>query len=154
MTAFFSRFNAPQVKRMAEASATPLARKLGIKPGHRLAFVNPPGDFPRTLGPLPTGCVHLPLDAQDAVELDVVVCFGESFATLANAFPDLKNRLASNGGLWLCWPKKASGVKTDLSDSVVQRIGLNGGLVDNKICSIDAIWSAMRFVYRLQDRPS
>jgi hypothetical protein len=139
---------------MAEISETPLVRKLGIKPSHRLAFVNPPADFPRTLGAVPTGCVLLPLDAVDATELDVIVCFGENRAALAKALPGLKNRLASNGGLWLCWPKKASGVVTDLSDSVVQKIGLDGGLVDNKICSIDTTWSAMRFVFRLRDRPA
>jgi hypothetical protein len=137
---------------MAEISATPLVRKLGIKPGHRLAFVNAPGDFPRTLGAVPTGCVVLLLDAVDATELDVIVRFGESRASLAKTFADLKNRLASNGGLWLCWPKKASGVATELSDSIVRQVGLDGGLVDNKICSIDTTWSAMRFVYRLRDR--
>jgi hypothetical protein len=82
------------------------------------------------------------------------MCFGESRAALDNKFADLKSRMASNGGLWLCWPKEASGVVTDLSDSVVQQIGLDGGLVDNKICSIDATWSAMRFVIRLRDRPA
>jgi len=138
---------------MAEIAATPLVRKLGIKPGHRLAFVNPPADFPRALGALPAGCVLLPLDADDAAELDVIVCFGGSGAALAKTFPGLKNRLASNGGLWLCWPKKASGVATNLSDSIVQKVGLDGGLVDNKICSIDTTWSAMRFVFRLRDRP-
>ncbi len=138
---------------MAEVSLTPLFRKLGIKPGQRLAFVNAPTDFPRTLGPLPAGCEVVPVDAKDALDLDVIVCFGDNQAALRDWFPELKRRLAAAGGLWLCWPKKASGVKTDLADSIVQQIGLDGALVDNKICSIDATWSAMRFVYRLKDRP-
>ena len=138
---------------MAEVSATPLVRKLGIKLGHRIAFQNAPNDFSRTLGPLPTGCMVVAIDDPEADRMDVILSFGESQTVLRRAFPDLKARLAINGGLWLCWPKKASGVKTDLSDQVVQQIGLDGGLVDNKICSIDATWSAMRFVWRLRDRP-
>jgi hypothetical protein len=140
-------------ERMAEVSATPLVRKLGIKPGFRLAFLNAPATFPRTLGPLPAGCLQVPTGTGDADKLDVIVCFGESQKQLRETFAALKGRLNASGGLWLCWPKKASGVKTDLSDMVVQKIGLDGGLVDNKICSIDATWSAMRFVFRLRDRP-
>jgi len=137
---------------MAEVSPTPLVRKLGIKPGHRITFVNAPSDFARTLGPLPAGCLQLPVDADDAEQLDVIICFGDSQSRLRKTFVQWKPRLAANGGMWLCWPKKASGVPTDLADMVVQKIGLDGGLVDNKICSIDAMWSAMRFVFRLRDR--
>jgi hypothetical protein len=138
---------------MAEVSPTPLFRKLGIKPGHRVAFVEAPADFQRTLGPLPAGCQQVPEGDDDAESLDVIVCFGFSQAALRQTFGEWKRRLAASGGLWLCWPKKASGVPTDLADMVVQKIGLDGGLVDNKICSIDATWSAMRFVLRLRDRP-
>jgi len=139
---------------MAEVSPTPLVRKLGIKPGHRISFINEPADFARIVGPLPAGCLQLPEDADDADQMDVIICFGDSQARLRKRFGKCKPRLAANGGLWLCWPKKASGVATDLADMVVQKIGLDGGLVDNKICSIDATWSAMRFVFRLRDRPS
>jgi hypothetical protein len=139
---------------MAEVSPTPLVRKLGIKPGYRISFVHAPADFARTLGPQPPGCRQLPEDANDAEQLDVIVCFGDSHARLRKTFAEYKARLATNGGLWLCWPKKASGLATDLADMVVQKIGLDGGLVDNKICSIDATWSAMRFVFRLRDRPA
>jgi hypothetical protein len=137
---------------MADYSATPLFRKLGIKPGHCVAFLNAPKGFSRTVGPLPVGCRVMELDDVEPTAIDVVLYFGESHELVSAAFAVLKARLAINGGLWLCWPKKASGVKTDLSDGVVQKIGLEGGLVDNKICSIDATWSAMRFVYRLSDR--
>ena len=139
---------------MAETSATPLFQKLGIKPGHRVAFADAPADFPRTLGPLPAGCQQVSVDGEDAEPLDVIVCFGLGQAAVRKTCAQWKRRLAPNGGLWLCWPKKASGVATDLADSDVQKIGLDAGLVDNKICAIDATWSAMRFVYRLRDRPA
>jgi hypothetical protein len=138
---------------MAEVSTTPLVRKLGIKAAHRIAFVNAPIDFAHTLGPLPAGCTLIMDNPAAGEQLDVIVCFGENQAALRETFLDQKAQLTPNGGLWLCWPKKASGVKTDLADMVVQKIGLDGGLVDNKICSIDATWSSMRFVFRLRDRP-
>jgi hypothetical protein len=138
---------------MAEVSATPLVRKLGIKPDHRLAIVNAPANFMRTLGPLPAGCLTFTPEIDELAEMDVILSFGESQLAHLKVFAELKTGLAANGGLWLCWPKKASAVVTDLSDSVVQKIGLDGGLVDNKICSVDATWSAMRFVFRLRDRP-
>jgi hypothetical protein len=102
---------------------------------------------------LPAGCQQVPADGEEAEPVDVVVYFGMSQAAQRKALARWKGRLAPNGGLWLCWPKKASGVATDLGDMVVQKIGLDAGLVDNKICAIDATWSAMRFVYRLRDRP-
>jgi hypothetical protein len=138
---------------LAETSATPLLRKLGIKPGHRVAFVDAPADFPRALGALPAGCQQMPAHGEDTEPLDVIVCFGLSQTAVRKSCAQWKRRLAPNGGLWLCWPKKASGVATDLADMVVQKIGLDAGLVDNKICAIDATWSAMRFVFRLRDRP-
>ena len=71
---------------------------------------------------------------------------------LADRFPALKERLATAGGLWVAWPKRASGVATDLTETVVREIGLAGGLVDNKVCAIDDTWSGLRFVRRLKDR--
>jgi hypothetical protein len=141
-------------REMAEISATPLVRKLGIKAGQRIAFVNAPIDFARTLGPLPPGCDVVGSVSDEGERIDVILCFGGNQAALGEAFMHSKGQLTASGGLWLCWPKKASKVSTDLSDAVVQRIGLDGGLVDNKVCSVDATWSAMRFVYRLRDRPA
>ena len=117
---------------MAEISPTPLLRKLGIKPGHRVLFQNAPNDFRHTLGSLPTGCRVVGMDDDEADTIDVILAFGESKKLLQRVFPDLRGQLAINGGLWLCWPKKASGVETDLSDQAVQQIGLDGGLVDNR----------------------
>jgi hypothetical protein len=137
---------------MAESSTTPLPRKLGIKPGQRLAFVNPPARFLNTVGPLPQGTVRID-DWQQESGLDVIVFFAANQDEMDRHLNDLADRLSPAGGLWVAWPKKASGVSTDLSDDVVRNAGLELGLVDNKVCSIDITWSAQRFVFRLCDRP-
>jgi hypothetical protein len=85
-------------------------------------------------------------------ELDVIVLFTTRKGELTRAFAPLARRLTLAGGLWIAWPKKSAGVETDLSFATVQRIGLDAGLVDNKSCSIDETWQALRFVYRLKDR--
>lgn len=137
---------------MAESSTTPLPRKLGIKPGQRLAFVNAPDDFADLVGPLPLGTEVAP-SWEDDDRYDVIVFFAADRAALDRHLADLARRLATSGGLWVAWPKKSSGVPTDLSDDVVRLAGLAIGLVDNKVCAIDATWSGQRFVYRLADRP-
>jgi hypothetical protein len=131
-------------------SGTPLSRKLGIKPGHRLALLAAPPDFEATLGALPDG-VALRRDGRATA--DVVVAFTTEAADLERRFPALARRIPPDGGLWIAWPKRASGVPTDLSENIVREIGLAVGLVDNKVCAIDETWSGLRFVYRLKDRP-
>ena len=127
-------------------SGTPLQQKLGMKPGHRVAFVNaPPGFADQFRG-------GVDVLARLRGPLDVVVLFATRRADLARRFPAAKRALATNGGLWVAWPKKASGVATDLRFEVVQPLGLDAGLVDNKVCAIDQTWSGLRFVYRLADR--
>ena len=130
-------------------SETPLTKKLGIKEGSRLALVGAPDGFAEELRELPPGAVVRPL-ADGA--LDVVLVFAASRADLDRDLPAALRALASTGGLWVAWPKKTAGVRTDLSDGVVQETGLATGLVDNKVCSIDAVWSALRFVVRVEDR--
>jgi hypothetical protein len=136
---------------MAGYSNTPLARKLGIQPAARVALVNAPVGLPTLLGPLPPGAVFL--DATGEEPSDVILFFVRGRAEVLASFGGLADRLARNGGLWVCWPKKASGVVTDLTEDVVRAIGLEAGLVDNRICAVDGTWSALRFVYRLRDRP-
>ena len=126
-------------------SGTPLQQKLGMKRGHRVAFVNAPPAFADRF----SGVQVL---ARLRAPLDVVVVFATSRAELARRFPAAKRALAVDGGLWVAWPKKASGVATDLRFEVVQPLGLEAGLVDNKVCAIDHTWSGLRFVYRLADR--
>jgi hypothetical protein len=83
----------------------------------------------------------------------VTMLFTTSRDELARRFPELKRTLAPADGLWIAWPKKASGIEADLTFEVVQEIGLANGLVDNKSCAVDEDWQALRFVYRLEDRP-
>lgn len=134
---------------MAGYSGTPLARKLGIKAGARVLADGAPADFVEALRPLPEGVRVL---QRAAGPLDVVVLFAADRARLQRRFRALMSRLRANGGLWVAWPKRSSGVMTDLSDGVVRAHGLDAGLVDNKVCAIDDTWSALRFVVRVADR--
>ena len=131
-------------------SGTPLPRKLGIKEGSRVLLVHEPDGFARTLGELPAAVEFL---APGAGELDVVVVFVRALAALRAEFAPLAAALRPAGGLWVAWPKRSSGVATDLSENVVRELGLEEGLVDNKVCAIDETWSGLRFVWRLRDRP-
>ena len=136
---------------MAGYSGTPLVKKLGIKQGARVALVNPPDDFRATLGELPDDVKFLKSTSKS---LDFMLCFVLSERILLRDFAKLAQRLDSNGMIWIAWPKKISGVATDLTFDRVQRIGLDAGLVDVKICAIDDTWSGLKFVYRLKDRAS
>lgn len=130
-------------------SGTPLPKKLGIREGSRVAVVSAPQGFARALAPLPDG-VQLREGARG--RCDVVLFFVTRRAELARRFPSFVRALDTDGGLWVAWPKKTSGVATDLAFDTVQEIGLHAGLVDNKVCAIDATWSGLRFVRRTSDR--
>jgi hypothetical protein len=132
-------------------SGTPLPRKLGIKPGARLALIGAPSDFDATLGELPPGVA---VRRRLRGPVDVIVAFHLRRAELERRLPALRGALEPAGGLWIAWPKRTSGVATDLTEDVVRGLGLAAGLVDNKVCAIDAVWSGLRFVYRLRDRPA
>jgi hypothetical protein len=123
-------------------SDTPLPKKLGIKEGSRVALQKAPDGFAELLGVKP----------KLRGEFDVAVLFATRQGVLTRAFAPLARRLAPAGGLWVAWPKKASGVETDLTFDAVQHTGLDAGLVDNKSCAIDDTWQAVRFVIRLSDR--
>lgn len=133
---------------MAGYSGTPLARKLGIRPGHRVAVVAAPNGFAETLRLPP----RTQLRTQARGRLDVVVFFVTRRAELARRFPVMRRCLEGDGGLWIAWPKRTSGVATDLTQNSVREVGLDHGLVDNKVAAIDSIWSGLRFVYRIADR--
>lgn len=133
---------------MAGYSGTPLAKKLGIVEGSRLAVVSAPNGFCDSLE-LPPRVV---LRAQARGRLDVMVFFVTRRAELERRFPVLQRRLEPDGGMWIAWPKRASGVATDLTEKPVREIGLANGLVDNKVAAIDDIWSGLRFVWRVRDR--
>jgi hypothetical protein len=138
---------------MAGYSGTPLPQKLGIKPHTRLGLAEAPAGFAGSLGALPDG-----VKSSDATRakgpFDVIVAFVESRKDFERRFPLLKQKLDPNGGLWIAWPKKASKIATDMTEDVVRAVALPGGLVDNKVCAIDEIWSGLRLVYRVADRPA
>ncbi len=134
---------------MAGYSGTPLIKKLGIKKGFRVALVNPPKWFQKELGSLPDKAKFAPCVTNS---LDLILLFVNSEAELRRNFLLLAANLVANGMLWVAWPKKSSGVATDLTFTNVQRIGLDAGLVDVKICAVNDVWSGLKFVYRLKDR--
>ena len=135
---------------MAGYSGTPLAKKLGIKPGIRLAFVRPPKTFAKELGDLPEGAK---LVDSSEVSIDVLILFVADFAALNRDFAAMATKIAENGMLWVGWPKKSSGIVTDVNENVVRDHGLSVGLVDVKVCAMDEIWSGLKFVIRVKDRP-
>lgn len=134
---------------MAGYSGTPLARKLGIKPGQRVAFPRAPATFAGDLGTLPDDVRVL---GRVGKAMDLVVAFCPDAATLRKHLPKLDASLTPDGALWIAWPKKASGVATDLTGDVVRATGLDQGLVDVKVCAIDEVWSGLKFVVRKRDR--
>jgi hypothetical protein len=130
-------------------SGTPLIRKLGIKDEQRIAFLDAPADFSKTLGELP-GSVELRAGARG--KLDVIVFFVIRRRQLERRIETLGRSIHPNGGLWVAWPKRASGVATDMTEDVVREIALPLGLVDNKVCAIDETWSGLRVVWRKERR--
>jgi hypothetical protein len=134
---------------LAGYSGTPLAKKLGIREGARVALLSAPDGLAESLE-LPNG-VEVEREARG--RLDVVVFFVTRRSELTRRFARLARALEPDGGLWIAWPKKASGVATDLSENPIRDIGVANGLVDNKVAAIDDTWSGLRFVYRLVDRP-
>jgi hypothetical protein len=130
-------------------SGTPLSKKLGIKDGAQVALVGSPPGFRDSLDPLPGG-VHV--HSRPRGQLDVIVFFASQRSELGRRFKGLAGQITEAGGLWIAWPKKASAIETDLTFEEVQQRGLAWGLVDNKSCSIDDDWQALRFVRRVRDR--
>jgi hypothetical protein len=137
---------------MAGYSGTPLPLKLGLKPGARFGVWSAPPTFAQTLGTVPKG-VLIGDASRGSSPLDVIVCFVSSRADLVRLLPRAQKRLDPSGGLWLCWPKRSSGVVTDVTENAVRNLGLGSGLVDNKVCAIDEVWSGLRLVVRIKDRP-
>lgn len=134
-------------------SGTPLPKKLGIKPGHRVRFVGAPPEFADALGELPAPLDIVASGDDGATALDLVVFFTTSADELRARFDRLARSLVPAGMLWIAWPKKASRVPTDLTEDVVREIALARGMVDVKVCAIDAVWSGLKLVVRLKDRP-
>jgi hypothetical protein len=136
---------------MAGYSGTPLPRKLGIVEGHRVAALDPPPGFERTLGALPAGAA-LQVGLRGKSALDVAIVFVTRRAELERRLGVVRARMTQAGGIWIAWPKKASGVATDVTEDVIRAVALPTGLVDNKVCAIDETWSGLRLVVRRELR--
>ncbi|HEY3102929.1 MAG TPA: hypothetical protein VGJ69_05020 [Pyrinomonadaceae bacterium] len=134
---------------MAGYSGTPLVKKLGIKEGFNIAFINEPEGFEMELE-LPKAVT---VNSKSRKPLDFVLLFVQSKRELEKMFLRCAAKLTPAGMLWIAWPKKASHVATDLTDNVVRNVGLMKGMVDVKVCAVDEVWSGLKFVFRLKDRP-
>jgi hypothetical protein len=128
-------------------SGTPLPKKLGIKPGHRLLLLAAPEGF--ELGELPEDVTVV---RRARGEADVIVSFHTARADLERRLPRLRALMRPAAGLWIAWPKRASKMATDVTEDVVRELGLANRLVDNKVAALDATWSGLRLVIRLKDR--
>ena len=142
-------------------SGTPLPKKLGIKPGARVGLAGAPDGFGALLEPLPDGArIEASAPAAGAAgavlpgtgPFDVIVFFTVEQAELAGRLSELRARMAPAAGLWIAWPKRASRVPTDMTEDVIREIALPTGLVDNKVCAIDQVWSGLRLVIRRELR--
>jgi hypothetical protein len=138
-------------------SGTPLPRKLGIKPGHAVAVLGGPPGFAAGLA------AQAELDVAEAGPpeglpgpgpFDVLVTFVRWREELETQLPALRRRMAPACGLWIAWPKRAAKVPTDMTEHVVREVALPTGLVDNKVCAIDEVWSGLRLVIRRELRPA
>ncbi|HSV37887.1 MAG TPA: DUF3052 domain-containing protein [Nocardioidaceae bacterium] len=124
-------------------SGKPLAEKLGLKPTMKAYVENAPDDLDLSGHPV---VIRLPKEA------DCILLFTKELKQLEKRFPTLIDRTVTNGMVWICWPKKASKVPTDLDENVVRDLGLELGVVDVKVCAVDEVWSGLKFVRRLRDR--
>ncbi len=135
---------------MAGYSGTPIAVKLGIKEGSTLVLLDVPADvLPGVITGLPAGVV---VRRQARGSADVVVEFVTIRAKLEKRIGSLEKMIYPSGGLWIAWPKRASGVETDVTDHAVREVALPRGLVDNKVCAIDDTWTGLRLVWRRELR--
>ncbi len=134
---------------MAGYSGTPLTKKLGIKPGTRLRAVNAPADYAALLAPLPE---NVTLAQNDLKDVDIVHLFTKTRSDLARLIDRYKTRIKQNGAIWVSWPKKASGIASEITEDTVREIALPQGLVDTKVCAVDETWSALKLVIRKENR--
>lgn len=136
---------------MAGYSGTPLATKLGIKPGAVVTVIGAPPEFTTLLEPLPADVVMRPVLRGRP---DVICFFTTERRALERRLPSLLRSLDPASGLWVMWPKRTSKVATDVTEDVVRQVALPSGVVDTKVCAVDDVWSALRLVWRRTRRPA
>ena len=134
---------------MTGYSQTPLARKLGIKQGTKMFLVNPPGNYKNLVAPLPDG---VRMAVRMSPSIDVVHLFSRNKTHLTKTLSDLLTKLKPDGTIWVSWPKKVSGVASDITEDVVRTAALPLGLVDIKVCAVDETWSGLKLVLRKENR--
>ena len=126
-----------------------LSNKLGIKPGFKIRLINPPAHYFDLIDPLPADTEFF---EEPASGIDFVHYFTQHACELGKMLPALKTEIVSNGMIWVSWPKKASKVPTDVTEDVIRELALSIGLVDVKVCAVDAVWSGLKLVIRVKDR--
>jgi hypothetical protein len=131
-------------------SGTPLWKKLGIREGMTVLTIRAPSNYRKLLPGLPKGVAFV-TEADPSIEF--VHLFVTSASDLASRLAELKPALAPDGAIWVSWPKKTSGVKTDVTENTIRDVALPMGLVDVKVCAVDATWSGLKLVIRRKDRP-
>ena len=130
-------------------SGTPLAKKLGIKPGWWIRLINAPANYDSLVDPLPAG-VRILEGARERV--DMIHFFTSRAAELSRHLPKLREQIEEDGTIWISWPKRTSGQPTDMTEDVVRREALRRELVDVKVCAVDEVWSGLKLVVRLKNR--
>jgi len=135
---------------MAGYSGTPLIRKLGIRPQEQVLAINAPKNYEKLLGDLPEGASVV----DRITNANFIHLFVRRRANLAKELPRLRNKLADTGTLWVSWPKKSSGVPTDVTEDVIREVALPLGVVDTKVCAVDETWSGLKLMIRRTNRRS
>ena len=132
-------------------SGTPLARKLGIKPGTKVVAVGDvPDEYRKWLGPLPEGATIV---SKGKAPLEAVHVFVTKRAELAKHLEHLRKALVPDGYVWISWPKRASKVPTNITEDVIREVALPMGFVDIKVCAVSEVWSGLKLVIRVSERP-
>ena len=134
---------------MAGYSGTPLSRKLGLKPGHAVHTIDAPSSYRALLAPLPDDVRFV---GRLSSAVDVVHVFVTAASTLASVVPRIRKEMRDDAVVWVSWPKKAAGMKTDVTEDVVRAVALPTGLVDVKVCAVDDVWSGLKLVVRKELR--
>jgi|SRR5580698_5862547 hypothetical protein len=129
-------------------SGTPLPKKLGIKSGFRVYFLDAPTDVIAELKAALADCTMV----RGSAPIDFAMVFTKSRSALTREFARISALLTPSGIFWISWPKKSSGVKSDVTENDIREIGLAAGLVDVKVCAVSEIWSGLKFVRRIKDR--
>ena len=130
-------------------SGTPLTKKLGFKPGQRVTLLGAPAGYRKLLGPLPEGVLF---DEKPGYSCDIVHLFTKSKAELGKVLASCRKTLGPDAAVWVSWPKKSSGVATDITEDTIRAVALPLGLVDVKVCAVDEVWSGLKLVVRKSNR--